>query len=124
MIRTWCWRSLAVAMLALGAIGVILPGLPMTPFVLLAAWAGAKGWPSLERRLLAHPRYGAVIHNWRNHRAVPRRAKWLASALMASSIAVLWLSPAPDLVRWLVPVGLLLLCCWLWTRNEGPSTPR
>ena len=110
--------------LALGAIGVVLPGLPTTPFVLLAAWAGAKGWPSLERRLLDHPRYGAMIRDWRDHRAVPRRAKWLASALMVTSVAILWISPAPDLVRWLVPAGLLLVCGWLWTRNEGTSAPR
>lgn len=122
--RTWCWRALAAVTLALGAIGVILPGLPTTPFILVAAWAGAKGWPSLEQRLLDHPRYGSMIRDWRDHRAVPRRAKWLASALMAGSVAVLWVSPAPDLIRWLVPVCLVLVGCWLWTRTEAPSQAR
>ena len=86
----WLWRALASLCVALGAIGVVVPGLPTTPFLLVAAWAGARGWPALEARLLAHPKYGPLIQDWRSRRAVPRRAKWAASLVMTSSVLALW----------------------------------
>lgn len=112
------WRCLALMALVLGGAGAVLPGLPTVPFLLLAAWAGSKGWPELEARLLAHPHYGVVIRRWRTHRAVPRRAKWLASVFMAISVAGLLLSPAPLWLRWFLPVFLLLVAAWLWRRPE------
>ena len=66
-------------------------GLPTVPFVLLAAWAAGKGWPELEQWLLHHPRYGGSIRAWRQHGAVSRRAKWLASVMMAGQY---WIDPA------------------------------
>ena len=48
MVRILWWRSVAVLSVALGMIGVIIPGLPTVPFLLVAAWAGTRGWPELE----------------------------------------------------------------------------
>ncbi|MFN8898257.1 MAG: YbaN family protein [Pseudomonadota bacterium] len=112
------WRLLAATSLLLGLVGVFVPGLPTVPFLLLAAWAGGKGWPALEAWLLAHPRHGPAIRRWRDHRAVPRRAKWLASATMLASAALIGLSSAP---AWLTVGMVLLLACvatWLWRRPE------
>ncbi|MFZ2290046.1 MAG: YbaN family protein [Halopseudomonas yangmingensis] len=113
------WRALASLSLGLGALGVLLPGLPTTPFLLVAAWAGSRGWPSLEARLLAHPTYGPSIHHWRTSRAVPRQAKWLASALMASSLLMIWLLPAPHWLRIALSLFLPLVALWLWRRPEA-----
>ena len=119
MLMKWVWRSIASVAVALGALGVLLPGLPTTPFLLLAAWAGARGWPELEQRLLQHPHYGPMILDWRQRRAVPRRAKWLASALMASSILTIWLLPAPMWLRGFLSLFLPCVALWLWTRPES-----
>jgi hypothetical protein len=99
-------------------VGIILPGLPTTPFLLVAAWAGARGWPALEARLLQHPHYGPLILDWRQRRAVPRRAKWAASALMLLSATMIWLLPAPHWLRIGLPLFLLGVAAWLWTRAE------
>src|SRR5690606_18963126 len=89
------WRTAALAALGLGLVGLAVPVLPTVPFLIVAAWAAGKSSPALERRLLAHPRYGPQIRAWRERGAVPRRAKWLASLAMIASAAVMQLTAAP-----------------------------
>lgn len=112
------WRVLALASVALGLVGLFVPGLPTVPFLLLAAWASGKGWPALEAWLLAHPRHGPAIRRWREHRAVPRRAKWFASATMLASALLIGLSSAHAGAKFAM-VGLLAaVALWLWRRPE------
>lgn len=112
------WRLLAAVFVLLALIGVVLPGLPTVPFLLLAAWAAGRGWPALEARLLAHPDYGPVIRRWRAYRAVPRRAKWLSSVMMAGSAVVIFASAAPLMVKIGVPALMLVVAVWMWRRPE------
>jgi len=112
------WRAFALVCLVLGFVGMFVPVLPTVPFVLLAAWAGGRGWPALERWLLAHPRLGPHVHRWREHGAVPRRAKWAASLMMTISAAVIVASGAPLVVKVLVPLGMAAVATWLWRRPE------
>ncbi len=117
--RRFLWRGLASVCLALGSAGVVIPGLPTTPFLLVAAWAGSHGWPELEHRLLAHPEYGPLIRRWRESRAVPRRGKWVATGLMAVSIFTILVAPVPVWLQWALPAFLCLVALWLWTRPEA-----
>jgi uncharacterized protein len=112
------WRALAAVSVLLGLIGVFVPGLPTVPFLLVAAWAGGRGWPALETWLLNHPRYGADIRRWRERGAVPRRAKWAASAMMLASAAVIGFTPVPLWLKLTVPGVMLAVATWLWRRPE------
>jgi uncharacterized membrane protein YbaN (DUF454 family) len=118
-LRSILWRSLAAVCVVLGLVGIVVPGLPTVPFLLVAAWAGGKGWPALENWLLNHPRHGAAIRRWRERGAVPRRAKWLATVMMATSGIVLALSPAPLEARIGVPLLMACVALWLWRRPEA-----
>ena len=120
----WAWWLLAWTSLALGAIGIVLPGLPTVPFVLLSAYAAARGSERLHARLLAHPRFGPMIGEWQAHGAVARRAKWLATATM-SLASVLMFATAPR--WWMAATGtavMAVVACWLWTRPEPPPPAR
>jgi len=117
--RRMLWRLLAATALGLGALGVALPGLPTVPFLILAAWAGGHGWPELEQRLLEHPHYGPSIHAWRTSRAIPRKAKWLATVFIGISLGMLFVLPAPNILRWLLPPFLAIVLLWLWRRPEA-----
>lgn len=112
------WRLLALCALALGVAGVILPGIPGVPFLLVAAWAGSRGWPAFERWLLAHPRLGPPVRAWRDHGAVPRQAKWWASGMMTLAALMLWLLPMPLWLRVGAPLAMLAVGTWLWRRPE------
>jgi uncharacterized membrane protein YbaN (DUF454 family) len=114
--------ALGFVFLALGVIGALLPVMPTTIFLILAAWAFGRSSPRLEAWMLDHPRFGGVLRAWRAHGAIPRRAKWMACAGILFGYAVFFVSAAPSLLLGLV-VALAMLACALWivTRPEGPA---
>ena len=93
--RILLWRTLALLALATAMLGVILPGLPTVEFLLLSAWAAGRGWPALERWLLAHPRFGPPIRRWREYGAISRHAKWMATVSMSIGVILILISSLP-----------------------------
>ncbi|TAK97830.1 MAG: DUF454 domain-containing protein [Aquabacterium sp.] len=77
------WVSLGLAVL-----GAILPGLPTTPFVLLAAACFAKGSPRWHAWLLSNRWLGPMVKDWEAHHALPLKVKWLASAMMTTMVGL------------------------------------
>ena len=104
--------------LGLAVIGAILPVMPTTVFVIMAAFCFARSSPALERRLLEHPRFGPHIARWREKGAVSRSGKVAASVAFAISIA---LTLALTAMPWpLIPIGAaVVIGGWLWTRPEA-----
>ena len=121
-------RALLVALgglcVGLAALGVVTPVLPTTPFLLVAAACFARSSPRFHGLLLNSPAFGPLIRDWREHRAIPRRAKHTALALIAATVGssalfaveAIWLR----LVLLAVGVGL---CTWLW-RLPSLEDPR
>ena len=114
----WAWWLYAYASLGLGLIGIVIPGLPTVPFILLAAFAAARGSERLRHHLLAHPQFGPVIRDWQSQGAVGRRAKWLATIMMSACAVIMFLT-APK--TWMAAAGttfMALVAAWLWRRPE------
>lgn len=103
--------------LGLAAIGAVLPVMPTTVFVILAAWCFARSSPALERRLLEHPRFGGHIVRWRQKGAISRKAKHAATAALVLSVAIelVLVSPPWSLVAAAV---VLVVGLWIWSRPE------
>ena len=78
----WCFFGL-------GAVGTVVPGLPTTPFMLLALWAFSKSSRRFHDWLYAHPIFGPPLQRWRSHRVIPGKAKLLAVATMTGSFLYL-----------------------------------
>ena len=76
------WCIVGVLAVAIGGIGVIVPGLPTTVFFIIAAWAFSKSSPRLEAWVLGLPRIGPMVHDHRNGLGMPRRAKFLATTMI------------------------------------------
>lgn len=74
--------------LVLGFVGVFLPLLPTTPFLLLAAACFVRSSPRLHARMLAHPRLGPFLEQWRRERSIPRAAKLRAYVLVVACFAL------------------------------------
>jgi len=114
----WLWLALAHLSLGLALLGVFLPGLPTTEFVLLAAWAASRSSPRLSQWLEHHRLLGPPLRDWRSGGVIARRRKWLASLSMALAFAVATIT----LRHWpsLLGIGLGMLCgaIWIWSRPE------
>ena len=78
--------ALGTLSLALGILGIFLPLLPTTPFLLLTAALYFKSSPRLYNWLLNHKHLGPYIRNFRENKAIPLRAKII-------SISLMWHSP-------------------------------
>jgi uncharacterized membrane protein YbaN (DUF454 family) len=76
------WAALGLACVVLGLVGVVLPGLPTTPFLILAAACFVRSSQTLYDRLLAHRRFGPLVRDYRDGLGVPARVKALALGLM------------------------------------------
>lgn len=72
------WNCLGIIFLALGAVGVLLPLLPTTPFVLLAAACFAKSSPAWHAWLLKSRIFGPMLLEWEQNRCVSLQVKTLA----------------------------------------------
>ena len=71
---------------SLGFVGIFVPGIPTTIFLIIALWAFTKTSTKLRNWLLHHKRFGPILTNWQEHRVVPRRAKILMVTFMILSV--------------------------------------
>lgn len=81
LVRGLLWLAGTLSLI-LGAIGVVVPGLPTTPFVLLAAACYAKASPRLHAWLLNHRLTGPMLRDWEANRSLTRRTKTIAVVSM------------------------------------------
>ena len=114
----WAWWLLAYIALGLGVVGIVVPGLPTVPFVILAAFCFARSSPRLEAWLVSHRTFGPHIQAWRTRGAISRKGKVAALiAFGASAVIGLVFLELP----WsLVPLGAAAIGgSWIATRPEA-----
>ena len=80
--RNTAYKSLGFLFLGLAILGVILPVLPATPFLLLSAWFFSRSSEKWHQWLLRSELFGPIIRNWETNRCVARRTKVVSIALM------------------------------------------
>ncbi|MBU2980003.1 YbaN family protein [Alteromonas sp. C1M14] len=114
----WLLMLAAFACLALGFIGIWVPGLPTTVFVLLAAWLAARSSPALAQWLDNHRITGPMIHHWRTSRSVPRQAKYAATAGMSLSVIIMLITNMNLWIMAPLVVFMLAVLIWLWLLPE------
>jgi len=110
----------AVLCLALGVIGIFVPGLPTTVFILMAAWAAARSSPRFHSWLENHPLFGTMLRDWRTHGAVSRRSKITATVMMTACAVILFVTSSRMWVAELATGVMALVLAWLWLRPEPP----
>ena len=113
------WLNVAV-----GAIGLVVPGLPTTIFLLIALWAFSKSSERFRTWLYEHRRLGSAIRAWHEHGVIPVRAKVAALAMMTLSLAIMavtgpWQVPA---ITGAIMVPVAVFVCSRPSRPAGQAT--
>jgi uncharacterized protein len=115
------WRrvglvALGLALVGLGYLGVLLPGLPTTPFLIAASYCFVRSSPRLHRWLRRSPVFGRLLDDWEVHRGIRKPVKafavCLVVAVVGASIVFSSLPPwAKVVIGCLAAVGIAVILC-------------
>lgn len=110
--KKWLWRTLGLLFVGCAYVGAIVPGVPMTFFVVLAAWAFAKSSPKLNHWLHTHPTFSPYLIRWEEKSIYPTKVKWIMVSTMVISYIFLLLTLHKP--KALVYIGLFMLSVIVW----------
>ncbi|TCT02878.1 YbaN family protein [Aquabacter spiritensis] len=117
------WRRALFAagfvFLVIGAIGMIVPMLPGTVFLILAAWCFARTSPRFEAWLLNHRYLGPSVRRWQETGAIPPIVKLFALASFVGTLSGTWYFGAPPVVLGVEGAVFAALTVFIVTRPSG-----
>jgi uncharacterized membrane protein YbaN (DUF454 family) len=118
------WLLAGLVAVAVGAVGVVLPLLPTTPFLLVAAFAFARSSERLNNWLREHQIFGPLINNWHRDGSIDRNSKRTAIIFITATPVITWLLDAP---LWILVCQLVVLSAaaiFILTRPSPKSGAR
>lgn len=114
------WFTIGSLALALGIIGIVLPVLPTTPFVILAAFCFGKSSPRLRNWLVETRLFGPMIKDWEAHGAIPTKVKAFACTMMLAVLLISYLAGASMKILLIQMIGIGIGASYVLTRPAGP----
>ena len=102
----WAWTTAGIVALAAGVIGVVMPVMPTTPFLLLATACFLRGSERMHRWMLTNRWFGEYLRRYREGRGIPVRTKIGAVAFLWAGIGV---SATFFVESWLVRVVMFVV---------------
>lgn len=112
------FQVLAVLSLIMAFVGILVPGIPATEFILLCAWSSSKASPRIYRFLHENRFTGPPLYNWNHGRVITRRSKVFTTMSMVLCAVLLLLTKLHIALIVLCIVGMLCGNIWIWSRPE------
>jgi uncharacterized protein len=116
------WLMLGFGATGCGIIGAVLPLIPTTPFLLVAAYAFAKSSPRFHGWLLNHRHFGPLIANWQRNGSIDPTSKRLALIVMGVALVSSWLLGFSAAILAVQAAVLAASALFILTRPSGPAT--
>jgi len=117
------WAVAGLVCVAIGGVGIVVPGLPTTVFFIVAAWCFSKSSPRLEAWVLDLRGIGPMVRDHRAGLGMPRRAKWIASSCIVVFVGfALWFALEHPAARGAVGTAALVGVAYIWWRVPTRET--
>ena len=114
MIKKYLWMGLGFLSLGMAYIGVVVPGIPFSIFLVFAAYCFAKSSPRMHAWIYNHKYFGPFLTNWTQKRVFPQKMKYAMVAVMSSSAVLLYVSTG-NIKATLWSAGFMFfVACWAW----------
>jgi len=119
--QRWMWFLAGIVCVITGFIGIILPLLPTTIFMILAAFCFARSSRRMNNWLLNHPHFGEQIIHWQNHKAISTKGKKTATIAMAIILAISYILGFAAHIILIQAAIFTLVLAYLWSRPSPPA---
>jgi len=124
LIKKYLFIGLGSLFVFLGFIGIVIPGIPTTPFLLLSAWFFSKSSSFLENWLINHKLFGPLIRDWNEHKSISRKSKIVAVIIIIPTFTFSIYSSLNMIIDILLGITCISLCAYLISRPEPPLEQR
>jgi len=114
IIKKYFWMGLGFLSLGMAYVGVIVPGIPFSIFLVFAAYCFAKSSPRMHKWLYNHKYFGPFLTNWVEKRVFPTKGKYAMVLVMASSLAFLYFSTGNLKAFAWSGIFMALVAIWAW----------
>lgn len=108
------WFTLGMLSLCMAYIGVFVPGIPWSTFVVLSAYCFAKSSDKMHNWLYNHKTFGPFLIGWQEKRIFPTKLKYFMLATMSSSLVIMWFTTGNVLAVFWTGVFMILVAIWAW----------
>jgi hypothetical protein len=117
--KRYLWLTLGILSLGMAYVGIVLPGIPFSIFLVFAAYCFSKSSKRMHNWLYSHKYFGPFLTNWTEYKVFPMKMKYMMIAMMTSSLAILWFTT----YNWKAILGtgitMAIVAIWAW---RYPST--
>jgi len=113
----WLCIILAWLCIVVAILGIFIPGLPTVDFLILAVFFAARGSERLHHALINHKYIGPLLREWRLHRRIPKKVKYLSTVSMSlAAVLMIWTIPHPWFVYPMV-LCMAIVNIWMWLKT-------
>ncbi|WP_394183443.1 YbaN family protein [Marinomonas posidonica] len=116
--RNLIYQIIAVLSLVMAFVGILLPGIPAAEFILLCAWASAKGSPRINSFLHSNKYTGQILYNWNNGKVISRKSKLISTGSMVFCASIIIYHDVNEFFLIFSLGGMLIGFLWIWSRPE------
>ena len=121
MIKKYLYMALGFFCVGMAYVGFVVPGIPFSIFLVIAAWAFAKSSKRMHDWIYNHKLFGPFLTNWTTKRIFPYKLKWVMLITMATTVAFTYFSTGNEKAALYTGIFMILVAVWAWRYPDSEA---